>query len=918
MVSITPIKQPARSPLGVVIAPITTPKYATIWIKMIEDKNAPVVFGQWLKLRRKALDMTQDELAKRVGCSIGALRKIEAGDRKPSRQLAGLLAKAIKISDDDQQAFIHVARGDLNFERLGLPAADTPADFLAGLLNHQARVSSSPKVEPDLPVCRIPLQTTPMIGRENEYAALEKFLGDEKCRLLVLTGIGGIGKTRLAIEYALKSQSAFPGGVFYFPLTSVKTPEDVIPAIAEIIDYVFSGPATPKEQLLNYISISIKQRALFIFDNLEHLLSPISTEAEKPGLVELVCEILEHLPNVTILGTSRERLNVHGEWTYELHGLSIPPTDFIGQLENYDSVALFLNNARRLRTTFQLPVEEQPYLVHICQMLDGVPLAIELAAAWVGLLTCREIAREIKSNMDFLTTSMRNIPERHRSIRATFDHSWKLLSEEERQVLCQLSVFYGGFDRKAASQIAGASLPLLASLCDKSLVSNTGNGRYDLHEVIRQYASSHLDNQPDYQKVYARHCEYYLAFVESHEKALKSALQQEAMRQLSAEIDNIRAAWAWAIDYGKFTQLGQAGRAYGWYFEIAGLLNDGIEQLELLKHALEEKSMDDQWQRTMGLALIHQALLTFRKGEFDHARELYQKSIEILRPAKDKALLADGLVYLGIILHLSGKYEQAKSAVEKGLIFARECNDRWVEAYAIYNLGYLDSLQGNYSAGYRQMMDGLSMWREIGDPFSIALGLNFLVSTLIELNRYEEAHASMVESIALCEKAKNRWGMGTAYRYMGLVKMAAGQLNEAEADFRKSLEIFGDYTIGWDIAQSLTYLGDISRMSGDFHEARRNYLDALQHSIEAKATPIALYALGGLSRLQAQAGKVESSLMLCYYILNHSSSEDVTKIGIKQQCAALESSFSNEQITSIRYNATRRTFEEILEIASET
>jgi predicted ATPase/transcriptional regulator with XRE-family HTH domain len=882
----------------------------------MEDSNPPVIFGQWLRLRRKALDLTQNELATRVGCSVGALRKIESGDRKPSKQLASLLAKALEISREDESTFIHIARGGVNLERLPQPSVAKTFSLPAISLLQQFHEGGFSEGRTSLTSIGIPVPTTPLIGRENEFAALEKLFVDQQCRLLTLTGIGGIGKTRLAIEFAQTKQSIFPGGVYYFPLTSVKFPEEVIPAIAEVIDYVFSGPATPKEQLLNYLSNKINQKALFVFDNLEHLLPQAPTESEKPGLVDLICEILQSLPNVTILGTSRERLNIHGEWTYELHGLSVPPLNFSGSLEEYDSISLFFNSAQRARGDFRLIIEQQPFVVHICQLLDGVPLAIELAAAWVGVLTCREIAQEIESSLDFLTTSMHNIPERHRSIRASFDHSWKLLSDAEREALCRLSVFYGGFDRKAASQIVGASLPLLASLCDKSLLRHAGGGRYDLHEVIRQYASSHLGEHPFNFEAYDRHCEYYLAFLSGYEKSLKSRSQQEAMRELSGDIDNIRAAWSWAIKHEKFTQLEKAGRAYGWYFEIAGLLREGIDQLELLVQAVRGQPEDIHWQRITGLVLNHQALLTFRTGEFDLARQLYEQSINILRPTGDKPLLADGLIYLGIILHLNGKYEQSKLAVNEGLILAHECHDRWIEAYGIYNLGYLDSLQGNYNEGYTQMMTGLAIWRDIGDPFSIALGLNFLVSTLIKLNRYKEAKASMLESIDVCEQTKNRWGMGTAYRYLGLVEMASGQLREAEAHFRKSLEIFGDYTIGWDIARSLSYMGEVLTMSGNLNEAREYFLEALHISIDANSLPSAINALAGLGNLQARAGKIESAYILCYYLFNHSSCEEETRSRVKEKYTDLERLLDSGQIMLLRKKATQKTLAEIVDLVS--
>jgi len=724
--------------------------------------------------------------------------------------------------------------------------------------------------------------------------------------------MGGIGKSRLAVEFAERNLSQFPGGIFYVPLTPVNSPEKVIPAIADVLDLRFSGPSDPKEQLLNYISSCIQKKALFILDNLEHLLVNISARDEHIGMIELISEILQRLPHVNILGTSRERLNIHGEWTYELHGLSVPPTGKAKGLEDYASVTLFVNSAQRIRTDFQVTDDDRAFLVRICQLVEGVPLAIELSAAWVSVLSCQEIAQEIQSNMDFLTTTMRDIPERHRSIRATFDHSWNLLSDEERKVLCQLSVFHGGFDRKAASHIAGASLPLLASLSTKSLVRRTESGRYDLHEVIRQYALSHLNNHPCNPETYQSHCEYYLKYLAERERSLKCASQQEAIRQLTDEIDNIRAAWMWAIDHQNFAFLERAGRAFGWYFEITGLYRDGIEQLDLLVQALKTGSPEDPCHKVLGLAYIHQALLSFRKGEFDLARKRYEESILILRPIGDQPLLADSLVFLGTVLHLQGKYDRASSMLEEGLFFARQCSERWFEAWAIYNIGHIASLLGRYEQGYEQMMAGLAMWRALGDPQAIALGLNFLIPTLNNLGRFEEARTLMYESIALCEQSKNRWGMGTAYRFLGLATLGAGQYTEARAHLLKSLEIFGEFAVGWDIARSLTYLGDASRMAGDSAAARRYYQDALHPSIEANVTPIALDALGGLSNLEILDGKTDHALMLCYYILDHPSSEGETRNRAGQLSAALEQELNPDQVKKARTTAREKSFDLIV------
>jgi predicted ATPase/transcriptional regulator with XRE-family HTH domain len=879
----------------------------------MEEQYSPFIFSEWLRHRRKALDLTQGELARRAGCSVSALRKIETGERRPSKQLAGLLAKALDIPEEYEQTFTRVARGEMNIERLQQFPLESLASFsdISNLQLTQRDAALIPRSKPTSPASRIPLQATPLIGRDAELAAMGKLFNDSQCRLLTLTGLGGIGKTRLAVEFASRQLEAFPGGVFYIPLTPVNSAEAIVTAIADALGFVFSGPNDPKEQLLNYVASSFKQGSLLVLDNLEHLLLDPSTEDSESGLIGLVSEFLQRSPYIKILGTSRERLNMRGEWTYELHGLPVPPIEFAGQLEDYNAVVLFVQSAQRARVDFKITFDDQSALAQICRLVEGIPLAIELAAAWVGVLSCQEIAQEIQSNKDFLSTSMRDIPERHRSIRATFDHSWKLLTDEERRAFCRLSVFHGGFDRYAAEQIAGASLPILSSLGAKSLVRRTESGRFDLHELIRQYTSAHLNSEQQYTDTYEFHSEYYLNFAHDREKSLKNASQQEAIRELTDEIDNVRAAWTWAFNHEKYAQLEQVARSLGWYYEITGLYREGIEQLEPLMLALKAMSQENKWSRLLALTLIHLALLYFRSGEFDRARMLYEESIAILRPIGDQVLLADSHVFLGIILHLIGEYERSRSILEEGLVCAKAGNNQWFEAYAVYNLGYIDYLMGHCEEALGQMMTGLEIWRTLGDPHSIALGLNYLVPALNKLGRYEEAKTLALESIDMCERAKNRWGMGTAYRVLGLATMAAGQFSEAQIHFRKSLEIFGEYIIGWDIARSLTFLADATLLSGDLTEAKNLYLDGLRLSKDAKAIPIALDALLGLGIIKAQAGKVEQALVLCYYIMNHSSSEQEAKSRSAQLCSELEMKLDPKQIDAARSCAMATTFEQI-------
>ena len=340
----------------------------------MEETALPIYFGEWLKLRRKKLDLTQAELAQRAGCSVAALRKIEAGVRRPSKQLAGLLAKSLEIPTEEHATFIRVARGDLNLERLRSPSSFRAEDRA---------------IERDtalLPT-NLPLPLTPLIGREAELAALGKLLSDQQCRLLTITGMGGIGKTRLAIELASTLQPQFPGGILYIPLASINTPEYILPAIADALELSLSGSLDLRDQLLNYLAVRAKQALLLVLDNLEHLLASSASGYSDAEAVSLLTEMLQRVPKMKIVVTSRERINIRVEWIFELHGLPVPESDRSHDLEDCSAAALFIQRARQAKFDFDVLPEERPKLARICQLVQGTPLAIELAAAWAGVLS---------------------------------------------------------------------------------------------------------------------------------------------------------------------------------------------------------------------------------------------------------------------------------------------------------------------------------------------------------------------------------------------------------------------------------------------------------------------------------------------------------------------------------------------------
>lgn len=684
------------------------------------------------------------------------------------------------------------------------------------------------------------------------------------------------------------------------PLASLSSPSQVVPAIAGALGHTFAGSTAPLAQLLGHLR---NRSLLLLLDNFEHLLD------DGVGLAEL----LQGAPGVKLLVTSRERLNLQGEWLFDLQGLPVPSPEQVDGAEETSSVALFVASARRVQAGFHpeaLDPEERRAIARICQLVQGMPLAIELAAAWVRVLSCAEIAREIERSLDFLAGAARDMPQRHQSLRAVFCHSWNLLSEKERSVLCRLAVFRGGFVRRAAEEIAGASLNELSALENKSLVRRQKSGRYYLLEVVRQYALEHLDRDPGGEETRDRHSAFFLALLRDREEALKGAAQGETLRELTVEIHNVRAAWSWAVGQGNLAALEQGLRCFGWLYEMRGWFSEGLEQLELVVQACRARAGEAGAQRVMGQALAQQGLLLFRQGRFGQARAVLDDSLALLRPFGDPGLLLDPLLFCGVILFLDGEMEAAESRLSECLACARAAGAPWFEAYTLHNLGYIASLQGHYERGYEQMLAGVAGWRALGDPRSTALGLNFISPTAIRLGRYPEAQAFLQESLAMCTEVGDRWGMGTAYRHLGLLALAQGDLDGARSMLDASLEQFAGFVGGWDVVRTLTLLGETLAAAGDANEARRVFLDALREAAEAHATPLALDALVGLACLQAGAGDAEAAAELAACVQGHPASTHEARVRARDLQAHLAGQLAPRQVEAACARAAARSFEE--------
>jgi len=855
----------------------------------------PLTFGEWLRQQRDNLKLTRGELADRIGCSISMLRKIEDGDRRPSSQIAELIANCLNIPLADRPNFVKVARGELRLDTL---------------LSIAQRISG-PQGLPAAKPARInlPVIPTPLIGRERDVDELSSLLLDPQCRLLTLVGPGGMGKTRLAVEVASKIQDFFVDGVYFVSLDSVNSSRFLVPVIAEAIGFSFQREnfTDPKFQLVSYLR---EKHALLILDNLEHLLDDLG--------LEMLIELLERALRIRVLVTSRVSSGLHEEWVYEIQGLPIPESSATELTTQGTSVELFMQRARRAHVQFNATTADYPAIIRICQLVDGMPLGIELAAAWVRTLACDEIAREIERGLDFLNTTTRDLPARHRSMRAIFDHSWKLLSEGEQAVLRQLSIFQGGFERQAVRVVAGADLPMLSLLITKSLIHRRLMDRYDLHELIRQYAFEQLASRNDEKlQTQGRHALYYLTFFSNQDERLRSSAQQEALSSLTVEMDNIRLAWDWAIANGEFTLIEGTLRAFATYFDNRGWFHDGLDLLVRASSALEVANEKSPPTRNELVALAHilacQGLLTFRLGKNEQAHAVLERSLEILRPVDEPRVLVESLTFMGIVMAMKGNYPSAVKLFNEGLELATQIGDRWFATLCLTEKINVSVLTGNAENAFERFQFAMAEWRAIGDPRFMAFGLYFLSWSAMILGRYVEASAALEESITLNHSVGDRWGLGSAYRGLGLVAQSQGQHSQALDAFHKSMDTFGELGAQWDIARVLADMGRSVFALGEDSQAERIWCDALRLSKEIQALLIELEVVLGIANLRAKRGEIETALELLLVVLDHPASVQETKNRAAQLHRQLEDQLSPQEIAAIQQRAVSRTFSSIVE-----
>lgn len=793
-------------------------------------------FGRWLKRRRQARDLTQDALSVRAGCATPTLQKIEQGARKPSRALLSRLLDALDVSAAEREALVRQARGDT-----GGPQAQ-PTHLIEALA-----------------AAELPPEPTPFVGRADELAGLTQLLAGGAARLVTIVGPGGMGKTRLALRAAYLLAQKYADRAGWVALAAVPSADLLLPSVAAALGLTFPASADVEAHLLRALR---DRHMLLVLDNIEHMAGDLAP----------LGRLIAAAPNVQLLATSRVRLNVREEWVWELGGLPLPQPG--GPALPDGAAALFAQSARKVRQDFALDQRDSPAIAQICALVGGMPLGIELAAAWSRLLSPQEIAAELARGVGFLSGSQANVEARHRSLAGVFRASWALLSPDEQAVARRLAVFRGGFTREAAEAVATASLPQLLALVDKSFVrraaAGPGEWRFDMHELIRQHAGEQLAERPDEQRdAHARHGRFFAELLARAEPDLKGAGQRAALGRLRAEIHNLRAAWGWLIEQRQAGAIRRGAPALAYFYELQAWNQEGARAIGRAADALALGAAAPTPDEAVayGICRLNAGWFLMRLGETARSHAEVSASVGLLRAQDDRLSLANALFGLGYLATMLGRYDEARAALAEGAGLARAADHPWMAAIILTTAGTAARIQGRAADAAGLLDEARRYWRRTGEPRGTAWCLNEIGALLLASGRHGEAEAALQESLALSAGLADPWSSGTAYVLLG--HLAALRQEQAEARWLlgQSLALFRSMDASAESVHVLLDLAGLDLADRAPQRARRRLEDALGAAEAAAAAPLVLTVLAQIARLLAADGDLGRARELCARIL---------------------------------------------------
>jgi non-specific serine/threonine protein kinase len=611
----------------------------------------------------------------------------------------------------------------------------------------------------------LPLQLTSFVGREREIAEVERLL--HSTRLLTLTGTGGCGKTRLALEVASRVLPAYEHGVWLVELAALSDAALVAQTVATALGLREAPGRTIAETLVEFLR---ERSLLLVLDNCEHLLDACARLADS---------LLRACPRLRVLATSREALGIGGEVSWRVPSLSLPDAErppSSEDLAGYEAVRLFTERARAVQPRFEVTSANSSSAAAICRRLDGIPLAIELAAARVKALTVEEIAARLDDRFRLLTGGSRTALPRQQTLRALIDWSYDLLSESERGILRRLSTFAGSWTLAAAEAVCAGDplrpaevLDLLAHLVDKSLVqADEGGGqtRYRLLETIRQYARDKLVESGEASAARDRHLDYFLQFAETAAPALRHADQLVWLARLDVEHDNLRAALEWSLSSGQAGAAVQMAGALHFFWYVRGYFSEGASWLEAALGQIGNET--GPVAGAVGRALRGRGWMAHAQGDFAAAGAAMAESVAILRALGDSPDLAQSLNLLANVLMYQGDTERARPLGEEGLAVARRIGDDDGIGYALFNLGAIANNEQNARAARSSFEQSLATARKVGDRWLMLRGLGGLSGQALSAGDHASGRLLAEEALGIAREIGDRVWAGVQLGNLGL------------------------------------------------------------------------------------------------------------------------------------------------------
>jgi predicted ATPase/DNA-binding SARP family transcriptional activator/DNA-binding CsgD family transcriptional regulator/Tfp pilus assembly protein PilF len=841
-------------------------------------------YEDWVAGRREALRRTYltlllalagwEEARGEPARAVMALERLvaaepahEAAHRRLMRlyALAGRRAAALR----QYQALVEALRRELDAE----PDADSRELYAAILAGQRPAVAGAPGGA----ATNLPPAADRFIGRAHELVEVLRRL--ERSRLLTLTGAGGCGKTRLALAAAERARPLYPDGVWWVELAALADPRLVPAAVAAALGVDGQHDEPLRQTLARALG---PKRLLLVLDNCEHVVAACR---------QLLDHLLTACPDLHVLATSRTALGLPAEVTWRVPSLAMPDPARSLPLERlaaFDAVQLFVERARSARSDFALTPRNAAAIARICRRLDGIPLALELAAARAKVLSAEQIAARLDDALGFLTGGARPVPDRQQTLRATLDYSWALLTGPERTLFRRLAAFAGGWAPEAAERVcadepgepaarhgaaptppaaagrpggalaAAAVLDLLARLEDQSLIvvqERHGQARHRLLEPVRQYAAEQLAAAGEAAWLRDRHAAYFLALAEQAEPALVGAEQSTWLERLEAEHDNLRAALAWALERPD-PDLGVrlAGALWRFWYQ-RGRLSEGdgwLAQVLAIGPAAAPAAR--------AKALNGAGTLAFVRGDSARAVARYEQALALRRALADTAGVAGSLNNLGMVLHYRGEYARALPLYSEALALSRALGDRRLTAITLNNLGTTARAQGDFARAAAAIEEALALFSALGDRRSVADLRNNLGQVAYARGDYARACELCGESLALFRELDDRPGVNEALQQLGLAALALGDAAQAAARLEEALALSRELGDTWGIAAALDGLGQVAYQRGDDARAVALGQESLALHRELGYRRGSAASLANLARAAARQGRPAAAL----------------------------------------------------------